>query len=186
VIREIIVFLDRPAEAAIEEACQFVAGYGVTFTHRGMYSVSIAEAAPPVLRGDALPAGAEASKAQAGGALLPRGSAQLAAVPVQVAPAWCRLWITASGPGAASDAVDAFVEAHRERSRRVEAAVRALERPIFDEDRWPSHEATLRAALERQGLDEEAIAARVAKLKARWLAAGRRLAEHGPEEPPAA
>jgi hypothetical protein len=168
---ELVLFLDEPAVAAIEGAAAFLAEHHLTITHRTAYSVAFAETAAA---GGAAPAGATP---------LPAGSGQLAAVPVQLRPEWCRLWVTVHDTGRAAAVAAAYVEAQRERSRRVEAAVQALEAAVYAESSWPAYEANLRAALQRQGEAPDAVAARIAAFKRRWQALGRRAAQSPPEDP---
>jgi hypothetical protein len=109
------------------------------------------------------------------------GAGQVAAVPVQLKPEWCRVWVTVKGAGPAGEAADAYVAEHRERAARAGAAVRELERAIFNDSQWPAYAETLRASLSRQGLEAGAIEERVARFKQRWEALGRKAAR-GPEE----
>ena len=150
-MKEVVVFLDEPGERAIDAAAEFLASRGVTITDRSTLSVAFA------------------------------GAGQLAAVPVQLRPAWCRVWATAWDSDAAVAHVDAYVEAQRERSRRVEAEVKALEAEVYSEASWPAYAARLRASLSSAGTTEEAIERKLAALKERWMALGRRAAA-APEE----
>jgi hypothetical protein len=111
-----------------------------------------------------------------------QGAGQFAAVPVQLKPEWCRLWVTVTGGDAAAVA-DAFVALHRTASRRVQQAVQQLESSVYDEARWPAYEAQLRASLASQGTDQATTDAKVAAFKQRWLALGRKAAAAPPEEP---
>lgn len=113
-------------------------------------------------------------------------SGQVAAVPVQLRPEWCRVWVSTGGQGTATAAAEAFVAAHRDRSLRVAAAVQELEAGIYSEARWPAYEQTLRASLVKQGLPDQAVQEKVAAFKRRWLALGRKAAKAPPEEPQSA
>jgi hypothetical protein len=159
-MRETVLLLDETAEAAIAGAATYLQGQGLRLTVRTPYSVAFAapEGATP-------------------------GVGQLAAVPVQRRPAWCRVWVTVEGEGPAGAAADAYVAGQQARSARVGAIVQALEREIYDEAQWPAHEATLRATLGRQGMATATIEARVAAFKKRWQALGRK-ARAGAEVPP--
>ena len=173
---EALLYFDQPAEAVIDAAARFLAQRGVTITHRSPYSVAFA--GPPGT------AGTEAGEpAETGAALLPPNSGQMAAVPVQLKPTWCRVWVTVHGQGEAVAAAAAFVAEHQAGSRRVAAAVQELERGVYDEARWPGVEAQLRASLAKQGADQAAVEARVAAVKRRWLALARKAAAAPPEEP---
>lgn len=176
-MRETILFLDQPAVDAIAAAARFLAAQPVTIMHQTPLSVAFAapvESAPAVPRTRGAADSAD---------YLQPGSAQLAAVPIQVQPGWCRLWLTVNGEGAAARAADAYIASQRERSRRVAAAVRDLERDIYDDSRWPAHESTLRATLARQGVHGAAADAKVAAFKQRWQTVARKARQAGPEEP---
>jgi hypothetical protein len=148
-VKEVVVFLDEPAEAAIQGATRFLEEHGVEITDRGPLSVAFA------------------------------GAGQLAAVPVQLRPEWCRVWATAWGSEAALALVDEYAALHRERSGRVEAQVKAQEASVYSEASWPEYEARLRKSL--SGTDEVAVEAKIAAFKQRWLALGRK-ASAAPEE----
>ena len=105
---------------------------------------------------------------------------QVAAVPVQLRPEWCRVWVTTTPGSPGHAAASAFVEAHRLSSRRTAAAVSELERDIYAESHWPVLEAQLRASLSRQGVAD--VDARIAAFKQRWEAVGRKAAATPPEE----
>ena len=106
-------------------------------------------------------------------------SGQLAAVPVQLKPEWCRVWATAWGEGDAARLVDEFATRYRERSREVESRVKAIEADVYSEASWPAYEARLRASL--SGGAAEEVEAKIAAFKKRWLALGKR-AGAAPEE----
>lgn len=152
-MRETLLFFDRPAAAVVAAAADFLAARGVQITHRSPYSVAFAAAG------------------------------QVAAVPVQLRPAWCRVWVSVDERGSAAPAAEAFIDLYREVSRRVQQAVQELERGVYDETAWPAYEAQLRASLARQGADPAAVDAKVAAFKQRWLALGRKAAAAPPEEP---
>jgi hypothetical protein len=206
-MREFLVFLDEPAAAAVGAVAAFLSAHGLTITHRSRLSASFAGPEPPS-PGSALRAAAADERAcpapsgagtldaaatdtrtpvgrhSAGAGTLPDNAGQVAAVPVQRRAEWCRLWVTVTGDGAAAAAVEAYVAAERDRSRRVEAAVQQLERDIYAEAQWPAYEATLRASLRRQGIAAAAVDAKIAAFKRRWLALGRKAAAAAPEEAP--
>ena len=150
-MREIVVFLDQPAEAAVSEAAAFLTGRGAEITDRGPLSVAFA------------------------------GAGQIAAVPVQLRPEWCRVWATAWDSEDAIGHVEAYAAAHRERSRRVEAEVKALEAGVYSEASWPAYAERLRRSLSTAGTSEEEIERRLVVLKQRWTALGRKAAA-APEE----
>ena len=150
-MKEVVVFLDEPAERAIESAATFLAERGAVVTDRSPLSVAFA------------------------------GAGQLAAVPVQLRPAWCRVWATAWESEAALAHVDAYVAAQRERSRRIEGEVKALEAGVYSEASWPAYAERLRASLRHSGTAENDVESEVAAFKERWLALGRRAAA-APEE----
>ncbi|HEU5316599.1 MAG TPA: hypothetical protein VFX49_10850 [Chloroflexota bacterium] len=105
---------------------------------------------------------------------------QFAAVPVQLKPEWCRVWATAWGDGEAEHLVDEFAARHRERSRVAEAQVKAIEADVYSEASWPAYEQRLRASLSG-GAGVEEVEAKIAAVKKRWLALGKR-AGAAPEE----
>lgn len=150
-MKEVVVFRDEGAESAIRGAESFLVSRGAEITDRSALSVAFA------------------------------GSGQLAAVPVQLRPDWCRVWVTAWDSEAAFAHVEAYVAAHRERSRRVEAEVKALEAGVYSEASWPTYAEKLRASLRHAGSGDEVVEQKVAAFKQRWLALGRRAAA-SPEE----
>lgn len=160
-MRETVLLLDQPAAGAIADAAEFLSRQGLQITHQTAYSVAFAT-----------PSGGGPARQET-----PElGAGQIAAVPVQIRPKWCRVWVTVNGSGAVARAAEAYVAAHQERSAAVTTAVRDLERGIYDEARWPAYEATLRATLQGQGLDPAALEARLVAFKKRWLALGRKAA----------
>ncbi|HEX2037780.1 MAG TPA: hypothetical protein VHS99_26720 [Chloroflexota bacterium] len=175
-MRQTVLLLDQTAESAIASAASFLAARGVPLTHRSPYSVAFGAPAPA---GAATRAEIPQSPADA---LLPPGTGQIAAVPVQLKPEWSRVWVTVEGDGPAIDAASAYIKLQQARSERVGAQVQALEQGIYDESRWPAYEATLRANLARQQLSPEALEARIAAFKRRWLALGRKAAAQGQED----
>ena len=181
---EVVVFFEESAGAAIERAVTFFEKRGLLVTHRTQYSVAVAD---PALAADGVQGAGQVTDLVVGGATpgeghLPPGAAQVAAVPIQLKPEWCRAWVTAHDEGRIAAAAAAFVDSQRERSRRVEAEVRALETDVYSEASWPAYEATLRASLQRNGTDEAALETKIAAFKQRWLALGRRAAKAPPEE----
>ena len=185
-MREIVVFFDQPAEPVIAGAAAFVEARGLRVTNRTPYSVSFAGDAPsagdtPSNGGVEIDPTLQERRRDDPGEL-PVGTGQCSAVPVQLRPEWCRVWVTVNDTGAVSAAAEAYIETHREHSRVVEAAVRALEADIYSEARWPAYEMTLRASLGRAGTDPVMIDEKVAAFKQRWLGLGRRAAKAPPEE----
>jgi hypothetical protein len=150
-VREIVVFLDDSAENAVGAAAEFLAARGAQITDRAALSVAFA------------------------------GSGQIAAVPVQLRPTWCRVWATAWDSEHAIAHVEAYAAAHREQSRRVEAEVKALEAGVYSEASWPEYAERLRRSLRGAGTTDEEIERRLGALKERWMALGRRAAA-APEE----
>lgn len=145
------MYLDEPAEVAIDGAARYLADRGVDITGRAPLSVSFA------------------------------GSGQLAAVPVQLRPEWCRVWATAWDSETAVAHVEAYAAAQRARSRRVEAEVKSLEAGVYSEANWPVYAERLRRSLRGAGTSDEEIERRLAAFKERWTALGRRAAA-APEE----
>jgi hypothetical protein len=203
-MRETLFFVDEPAPAVIAAAVTYLQARGLAILHRAAYSVSFAAgawgptpaagagrtsdaaaAAAPGPTGAGQLSGAAGGRRRPGGERsLQPGTGQIAAVPIQRRPEWSRVWVTVNDTGAAATAAAAYVEVHRERSRRVERAVQQLERDIYDEAQWPAYEATLRASLQQHGVGADAIEARIAAFKRRWSALGRKAASAPPEERP--
>lgn len=173
-VQESVLLLDEPAGAAILAACEFLRQQGLLVTHQSAYSVAFAAvdgARSPTLDGEGSPSA---------GQVQPQppyvGAGQIASVPVQVRPEWCRVWVTVNGHGAVVAVAEAYVAMQRERSARVAVAVQELERGVYDESRWPAYAATLRATLQRQGLVGAVLEAKLTAWKKRWLALGRKAA----------
>ncbi|HEV2122071.1 MAG TPA: hypothetical protein VGW38_04750 [Chloroflexota bacterium] len=188
-MRETVVFLDEIAQKAIEQAATFLEDRALVVIHRTAYSVAFAGSRDTratdqaAARPDRVAATESiAGQESAGEGMLPPGTGQIAAVPIQLRPEWTRLWVTAHEHGAAARGAQAYIEAHRERSRRIESAVAALERAIYDDAQWPAYEAKLRESLERHGGDPAAIEAKIASFKQRWQALGHKAAKALPEE----
>ncbi|MGH2369104.1 MAG: hypothetical protein ACRDI2_12980 [Chloroflexota bacterium] len=183
--------MDEPAESAIAAAADFLAQRGVSLTHQTPYSVAFAASdragggSEAGVSGRWPAAPTQASGNAPGDGVLQPGTGQVAAVPVQLKPEWCRIWVTVQGEGSAITAADAYVAQQRERSQCIAAAVRQLEKGIYDESRWPAYESTLRASLQRQHHDPAVIDEKVAAFKKRWLALGRKAAKARPESPDA-
>ncbi|HET7771023.1 MAG TPA: hypothetical protein VFN74_19780 [Chloroflexota bacterium] len=150
-MREVVVFLDEPAEVAVGAAVEFLAERGAELTGRTPLSVAFA------------------------------GAGQIAAVPVQLKPEWCRVWATAWDSTIAIEHIEAYAAAQRERSRRVEAQVKALESGVYSEASWPAYAERLRASLRSAGTSDEDVERKVSAFKQRWVALGRRAAA-APEE----
>lgn len=181
-MREVVVFLDEPAPRAIARAAAFLRQHGVSLLHQSSHSLSFTGAGA-ASECPASPARAQDSGTRAASpGTLAADTGQIAAVPVQLRPEWCRVWVTVAGEGAAARAAGAYVDMQQERSRRVEAEVKALERDVYSEARWPDYEASLRASLQQHGADAGAIDAKIATFKQRWLALGRRARAAGPED----
>ncbi len=182
-MREIVVFIDQPADTAVAEAVAYLEERGLRTTHRTPYSVSFAAfaGAVPSARGAEEGIGDEQYERDDAGEL-PAGTGQCAAVPIQLKPEWCRMWVTVNDTNDVSEAAEAYVERHREKSREIEAAVRTLEADIYSEARWPAYELTLRASLKRAGSDPTLIDGKVAAFKQRWLGLGRKAAKAPPED----
>ena len=161
--------LDVPAEEAIATAAGVLRRQGLRLTLQTAYSVAFTAAA-------AAAAGSPAGPGAGGG--------QVAAVPVQLKPEWCRVWVTVSGSGPAATAAAAYVATVRERDARARPVVRELEAAIYAPSRWPEYAAALAVSLQRQGLTAEAIEARLARFKLRWDALGKK-ATAAPQGPPA-
>ena len=77
-MREILLFFDRPAEQVIAAAAAFLAQRGVRVAHRTAYSVAFVAASGSGT-----------------------GGGQFAAVPVQLKPEWCRVWVSVEDHDAA-------------------------------------------------------------------------------------
>jgi hypothetical protein len=150
-LREVILFFDEAATAAIEHAVAFAIERGLTLTQHTQYSAIV-------------------------------NGGQVAAVPIQLRPAWCRVWVTVEEGSEADLVLADFVALHRGHSRDVEAQVRALEADVYSEVSWPAYEAKLRTSLERAGTDPKLMAAKIAAFKQRWQALGRKAASAPPEE----
>ena len=167
--------LDVPAEEAIATAAGVLRRQGLRLTLQTAYSVAFTADA----------AAAAAAAAAAGSPAGPgAGGGQVAAVPVQLKPEWCRVWVTVSGSGPAATAAAAYVATVRERDARARPVVRELEAAIYAPARWPEYAAALAVSLQRQGLTAEAIEARLARFKLRWDALGKKAAA-APQGPPA-
>src|SRR3712207_5425780 len=78
-VREVLIFFDRPAEQVVAAAAEFLARPGVRISHLSAYSVAFVAAD---------------GQADDGG--------QVAAVPVQLKPDWCRVWVSIGGAGVAA------------------------------------------------------------------------------------
>jgi hypothetical protein len=176
-LRETVLVLDEPAQAVIAGAAGFLRQRGLRLTLRTDFSVAFAEPGRELGRAPGRGEGAgPAPRLGSAAGTLPPGTGQVAAVPVQVKPEWCRVWVTVNGEGPAAAAAGAYVAAHQDRAAQAERAVREIERGAYDQSRWPQHAQALRATLERQGLDGAAIEERVARYKVRWEALGRKIA----------
>lgn len=145
-MRETVVFRDVGAERAIEEAITFLKDRGLAPDGQTPYSAWLT------------------------------AGAQYAAVPVQLRPQWCRVWVTVhdGAPAPLVDAAGVYIDANRARSRQIEAEVKALESEVYSESSWHEREQALRASLVSAGTSREAIDAKIALLKQRWLALGRK------------
>ena len=187
-IRELQVFCDLPAEAAIREAATFFAERGLVITRQDAHSLGLlgptAAAAPPAQsqpRQASRPAAPPSARQQppwrpASWAPLMqrdnRGTARdagaVAAVTAQVDPGKCRVWLTVEGQGAVAAAAAALVAHWRPRSAAAAAAVTAKERHVFTEGGWAEREAAVRANWRRSGVPPAEVEQRLEKLRHRW------------------
>lgn len=156
-MRETLIFVDHPAADVVRDAGAFFRGRGLTITQESTLSLAIT--------GSGSVGGDEPD------------AVAIAAVPVQLRPEWTRLWITDRGEGRAQAAARAYATGLQARSAELQRAVQALEVEIYSEQRWPAHEAQLRANLARQQLDPAAVEVRIAAFKRRWRALGRKAAQ---------
>lgn len=185
-MQETLLFFDSPAEEVIESAAAFFAARGLATTQRTPFSVSFAGPAPDHEAdrdscGKRLTGQPPASVVGDVEGMLRPNSGQVAAVPIQLRPGWCRVWVSVTGHGTAAHAAEAFVAQHGARSRALAVEVAALERQIYAPSRWPAYEAQLRANLLRHD-DPASVEAKVAAFKKRWQALGRKAATD-PETP---
>ena len=148
-MNEVVLYLDEAAGDAVAAAATFLEERGATIGDRSPLSVAFED------------------------------GAQIAAVPVQLKPGWCRVWVSTWGSAEAVRLANEYVSGNRERSRRVEQEVKALEASVYSEGAWPEYEARLRRSLPELGAAE--MEARITALKRRWLALGKK-ASASPEE----
>ncbi len=146
---EVILYLDEPAADAVTEAASFLEARGAAIGDRSPLSVAFGD------------------------------GAQIAAVPVQLSPAWCRVWVTTWGSSETVRLADEYVSRHRQRSRRIEQEIKKLEAGVYSESAWPEYEARLRRSL--PGLEPAELEEKIATLKRRWMALGKK-ASASPEE----
>ena len=182
-MREVIVFQDEAAERVVDRVSAFLVERGLVITNRTPLSVSFIGSSAGLADGSTIDSAAlPIGRGTPGAGELPPGTGQIAAVPVQLRPEWCRVWVTAHEGGDAAAAAAELVERERERSRRVEAQVRALETDVYDEAAWPAREVQLRAALSGTGAAAADVDSKIAAFKVRWLALGRKATRGGSEE----
>lgn len=183
-IRELQVFCDLPAEAAIREAAAFFTERGLTITRQDAHSLGLrgpSAAAVPVTSSQAgpsaaLPSGQQPRWRPAGWAPLMqrenpgtmRDAGAVAAVTAQVDPGKCRVWLTVEGQGTVAAVAAALVAHWRPRSTVAAAAVTAKERNVFTARGWAEREAAVRANWRRSGVPPAEVEQRLAKLRQRW------------------
>ena len=184
-VRELQVFCDLPAEAAICEAAAFFTERGLKITRQDPHSLGLlglTAAAAPSTRSQTGPSAAPPSARQqprwrpASWAPLmqrdnqgtARDAGAVAAVTAQVDPGKCRVWLTVEGQGAVAAAAAALVAHWRSRSAAAAAAVTAKERNVFTERGWAEREAAVRANWRRSGVPPAEVEQRLEKLRHRW------------------
>ena len=183
-VRELQVFCDLPAEAAICEAAAFFTERGLKITRQDPHSLGLLgpTAAAPSTRSQTGPSAAPPSARQqsrwrpASWAPLmqrdntstTRDAGAVAAVTAQVDPGKCRVWLTVEGQGAVAAAAAALVAHWRSRSAAAAAAVTAKERNVFTERGWAEREAAVRANWRRSGVPPAEVEQRLEKLRHRW------------------
>ena len=184
-IRELQVFCDLPAEAAIREAAAFFTERGLKITRQDAHSLGLlgpTAAAAPSTRSETGPPAAPPSARQqprwrsASWAPLmqrdnlgtARDAGAVAAVTAQVDAGKCRVWLTVEGQGAVAAAAAALVAHWRSRSAAAAAAVTAKERNVFTERGWAEREAAVRANWRRSGVPPAEVEQRLEKLRHRW------------------
>ena len=183
-IRELQVFCDLPAEAAIRETAAFFTARGLTITRQDAHSLGLlgpTAAASPSADHQAGPPAAPASGQQPpwrpanwaplmqrDNASTARDAGAVAAVTAQVDSGKCRVWLTVEGQGAVAAAAAALVAHWRPRSAAAAAAVTAKERNIFTKRGWAEREAVVRANWRKSGVPPAEVEQRLEKLRQRW------------------
>lgn len=184
-IRELQVFCDLPAEAAIREAAAFFTERGLTITRQDVHSLGLLGPAAAASLSSDRPAGAPATPPstrqqprwrpagwaplmQRDNASTARDAGAVAAVTAQVDPGKCRVWLTVEGQGAVAAAAAALVAHWRPRSAAAAAAVTTKERNVFTARGWAEREAIVRANWRKTGVPPAEVEQRLAKLRQRW------------------
>ena len=178
-IRELQVFCDLPAEAAIREAAAFFMERGLTITRQDTHSLGLlgpTAAAPSADRQAGPQSGQQprwrpaswAPLMQREDASTVRDAGAVAAVTAQVDPGKCRVWLTVEGQGTVAAATAALVAHWRPRSTAAAAAVTAKERNVFTERGWAEREAAVRANWRQSGVPPAEVEQRLEKLRHRW------------------
>ena len=182
-VRELQVFCDLPAEAAICEAAAFFTERGLKITRQDPHSLGLlgpTAAAPSTDHQAGSPAtpssGQQPPWRPASWAPLmqrdnlgtARDAGAVAAVTAQVDAGKCRVWLTVEGQGAVAAAAAALVAHWRSRSAAAAAAVTAKERNVFTERGWAEREAAVRANWRRSGVPPAEVEQRLEKLRHRW------------------
>ena len=182
-VRELQVFCDLPAEAAICEAAAFFTERGLKITRQDPHSLGLlgpTAAAPSTDHQAGSPAtpssGQQPPWRPASWAPLmqrdnqgtTRDAGAVAAVTAQVDPGKCRVWLTVEGQGEVAVAAAALVAHWRPRSAAAATAVTAKERNVFTERGWAEREAAVRANWRRSGVPPAEVEQRLEKLRHRW------------------
>ena len=181
-IRELQVFCDLPAEAAIREAAAFFMERGLTITRQDAHSLGLRGPAAAATSAAASPAHPPASERRqtswrpASWAPLmqrdkrdtTRDAGAVAAVTAQVDPGKCRVWLTVEGQGTVAAAAAALVARWRPRSAAAAAAVTDKERSVFTARGWAEREAAVRANWRKSGVPPAEVEQRLEKLRQRW------------------
>ena len=184
-IRELQVFCDLPAEAAIREAATFFMERGLTITRQDAHSLGLrgpaaaaTSAAPSPAHPPAAPASERRQTSWRPASWAPlmqrdkrdttRDAGAVAAVTAQVDPGKCRVWLTVEGQGTVAAAAAALVARWRPRSAAAAAAVTAKERDVFTERGWAEREAAVRANWRKSGVPPAEVEQRLEKLRQRW------------------
>lgn len=178
-IRELQIFCDLPAEAAIREAAAFFRERGLTITRQDAHSLGLlgpTATAPSAARQAGPQSGQQPRWRTANWAPLmqrdnqgaARDAGAVAAVTAQVDPGKCRVWLTVEGQGSVAAAAAALVAHWRPRSAVAAAAVTAKERNVFTESGWAEREAAVRANWRQNGVPPAEVEQRLAKLRQRW------------------
>ncbi len=180
-IRELQVFCDLPAEAAIREAAAFFMERGLTITRQDAHSLGLlgpTAAASPSTDRQSRPLAAPPQPSWRTASWAPlmqrdnrgtvRDAGAVAAVTAQVDSGKCRVWLTVEGQGVVAAAAAALVAHWRPRSAAAAAAVTAKERNIFTERGWAEREAVVRANWRQSGVPPAEVEQRLAKLRQRW------------------